>query len=164
MERAEHMRESNQTGKVVAISISKEKGTVKTNVPEANIKENFGLVGDAHAGSPVRQVSLLAMESIARFKTQKSDVNPGDFAENITTEGIDLDALQIGDKLNIGKEAVLEISQKGKTCHKGCNIMQQVGDCIMPREGVFARVIRGGKIKVGDMIKIATADSADKNG
>lgn len=126
-----------------AISISKEKGTKKENVKEAVLKEDYGIVGDAHAGSE-RQVSLLAEESI---KKMKLNVGPGDFAENITTSGIDLMGLDIGARLKIG-DAVLEITHKGKVCHARCNIYYQAGDCVMPKEGVFAKVVKGGRISV----------------
>lgn len=132
---------------IKAISISKSKGTKKENVQEAILREDYGIVGDAHAGSQ-RQVSLLAGESI---KKMKLNVGPGDFAENITTNGIDLMSLDIGSRLKIG-DAILEITQKGKECHTRCNIYYQAGDCVMPKEGVFAKVVKGGKIRVGEEI------------
>ena len=138
--------------KIKAISVSKEKGVKKSNVKNAELKEDFGIVGDAHAGTEKRQVSLLAEESIEKMKAKGLDVGPGDFAENITTWGIDLLNLKIGSKLTVGKDAVLEISQIGKTCHSRCNIYYQAGDCVMPTEGVFGRVVKGGIIKPGDEI------------
>ena len=120
-------------GKVKAISVSKEKGTKKENVPSAHLKEDFGIVEDAHAGTQRRQVSLLALESIDKMKAKGLSVGPGDFAENITTEGIDLLHLKVGTKLKIGKGVLLEISQIGKVCHTRCSIYYQAGDCVMPR-------------------------------
>jgi MOSC domain-containing protein YiiM len=140
---------------VIAVCESENKGTKKTPVAEVTVKENYGVVGDAHADSLThRQVSLLAIESIDKMRSKGFDLNPGDFAENITTRGIDLPSLPIGTKLIVGDETVLEITQIGKECHAACAIRRQVGDCIMPREGVFARVIRGGRIKAGDTISI----------
>lgn len=140
-------------GKIKAISISQDKGTKKTNIKKAILKEDFGIVGDAHAGS-IRQVSLLAKESIEKMRSKGLKVGPGDFAENITTQGIDLLILGMGTKLRIGKEVVLEVTQFGKVCHTRCHIYYQAGDCVMPREGIFAKVIKGGLIKGGDKIEI----------
>lgn len=139
---------------IKAISVSKEKRTKKTNVEQAELKEGFGIVGDAHAGAEKRQVSLLSTESIEKMKSKGLKVAPGDFAENITVEEMDLLSLEIGERLRLGSNAVLEISQKGKTCHAPCSIYYQAGDCIMPKEGIFARVIRGGSIKVGDKVEV----------
>ncbi|MHC4556669.1 MAG: MOSC domain-containing protein [Planctomycetota bacterium] len=141
-------------GRVKAISISKKRGTQKTNVPEAELKTNFGIVGDAHAADWHRQVSLLAAESIDKMIAMGANVQPGNFAENITTEGIELMELSVGSKLKIGEDAELEITQIGKKCHSQCAIFEQVGDCIMPRDGVFAKVNKGGLIKVGDIIEV----------
>lgn len=141
-------------GAIKAISISKERGTKKYNVPTAELKAGFGIAGDAHAGDWHRQVSLLGEESIEKMKAKGADVTEGDFAENITTEGIDLQSLAIGSKLRLGPEAEVEITQFGKECHGGCTIFQQVGDCIMPREGVFAKVTKPGQIKTGDSIEV----------
>jgi MOSC domain-containing protein YiiM len=143
-------------GRIKAISVSKEKGTRKANVPEAELQTDFGIVGDAHAGDWPRQVSLLADESINEMVAKGAKVSPGDFAENITTEGIDLQKLSVGSRLKVGEGAELQISQFGKECHSGCEIFKQVGDCIMPREGVFAKVTKGGSIKVGDVIEVIT--------
>ncbi|KXG77731.1 Molybdopterin adenylyltransferase [Fervidicola ferrireducens] len=140
-------------GRVVAVSISEKKGEKKQNVGKARLIENFGLEGDAHAGSWHRQVSLLAKESIEKMKKMGLAVGPGDFAENITTEGIDLARLPVGTRLEIG-DALLEVTQIGKECHSGCAIFKQVGQCIMPREGIFARVLRGGVVSEGDEIKV----------
>jgi MOSC domain-containing protein YiiM len=141
-------------GRIKAISISKERGTKKYNVPTARLKAGFGIEGDAHAGDWHRQVSLLGEESIEKMRAKGANVTEGDFAENITTEGIDLQTLKIGSKLRLGTEAEVEITQFGKQCHSGCFIFQQIGDCIMPREGVFAKVTKQGRIKPGDTIEI----------
>ena len=141
---------------IVAVCTSKEKGTAKTPVPTGEFRINCGLVGDAHAGpgNPVREVSLLARESIRKMNRAGFDFKPGDFAENLTTEGIDLVSLPIGTKLRVGKTVVLQVTQIGKKCHTGCAIFKQVGSCIMPKEGVFARVVRGGEIKPEDRISL----------
>lgn len=141
-------------GRINAISVSKEKGTQKVNVPEAELKTDFGIVGDAHAGSTHRQVSLLAVESIEEMVAKGAKVSPGNFAENITTEGIDLLLLEVGSKLKLGESTELEITQFGKQCHNRCEIFKQVGNCIMPREGIFAKVIKPGRINVGDAIEV----------
>ena len=141
-------------GRIKAISISKERGTQKINVPKAELQANFGIVGDAHAGNWDRQISLLSFESIDKMDTKGLDISPGDFAENITTEGIDLEILTIGSKLKLGVTAELEITKFGKTCHGRCQIYERIGDCIMPRQGVFARVTQGGSIQVGDNIEV----------
>ncbi|UCE50369.1 MAG: MOSC domain-containing protein [Phycisphaerales bacterium] len=141
-------------GRIKAISVSEEKGTQKANVPEAELKVDCGIVGDAHAGQWHRQVSLLAFESIEKMITMGADVSPGNFAENITTEGIDLLALSMGDRIRLGDSVELEVTQFGKECHSHCEIFQQVGDCIMPREGIFAKVIKPGLISVGDVIEV----------
>ncbi len=141
-------------GRIKAISISEKRGTQKTNVPEAELKTDFGIVGDAHAANWHRQVSLLAVESIDKMVAMGAKVSPGNFAENITNEGIELLKLSVGSKLKIGKVAGLEITQIGKECHRRCAIFEQVGDCVMPREGVFAKVAEGGVIKVGDIIEV----------
>ena len=141
--------------KVIAVSISEQKGTKKANVPEGVIKENYGLIGDAHAdGCTHRQVSLLAIESIEKMHKLGFAIDPGDFAENLTSEGIDLVSLPIGTQLSIGKEIVLAITQIGKECHTGCAIYRQIGKCIMPKEGIFAQVIHGGSVRTGDSIKV----------
>ncbi len=133
---------------IIAVCISSEKGERKTPVPEVKLGEEHGIVGDAHAGEWHRQVSLLATESIAKMRALGLDVDSGDFAENITTRGLDLVALPIGTRLAVG-EAILEITQIGKECHTRCAIFYQAGECVMPKEGVFARVLRGGTVSVG---------------
>ena len=145
-------------GKIRAISISKERGTRKHNVPSAELKVAFGIEGDAHAANWHRQISLLAEESIAKARAKGASVSEGDFAENITTEGIDLRSLATGSKLRLGAAAEVEITQFGKECHSRCAIFQQVGDCIMPREGVFAKVTKPGRIKAGDTIEVLDAN------
>ena len=147
---------------VLAVCTSEKKGTKKTPVAEVVIKKDFGVVGDAHADCAThRQVSLLAIESIDKMRNKGFDLNPGDFAENITTRGIVLASLPIGTLFNIGEEVVLEMTQIGKECHAACAIRQQVGDCIMPREGVFAKVIRGGRVKPGDTINVILKERSD---
>jgi MOSC domain-containing protein YiiM len=142
--------------RIIAVCKSEKKGTKKKDVGEGLLKADFGLVGDAHADCCThRQVSLLAVESIDKMRALGLDVNPGDFAENLTTEEIDLISLPVSTRISVGKQIVLEITQIGKECHTGCAIYRQVGKCIMPEEGVFARVIRGGPVRAGDQIKVA---------
>jgi len=143
-------------GRIKAISVSQERGIQKTNVPRAELKAGFGIIGDAHSGDWHRQVSLLGLDKMI---AKGAKVAPGNFAENITTEGIDLCALEIGSKLKLGTDVELEITQSGKKCHSHCEIFEQIGDCIMPREGIFARVVRAGTINVGDLIEVI----ADEN-
>ena len=139
--------------KVVAVCTSPKKGTRKQAIAEGQFKEEHGLVGDAHAGVlPKRQVSLLAVESIDKMRGRGLELNPGDFAENITIEGMNLHKLPIGARLTIGESVLLEVTQIGKECHTACAIRRQVGQCIMPEEGVFARVINGGKVRPGDEV------------
>lgn len=145
--------------KVNAISISDRKGVRKDNVESAKLVENFGIEGDAHGGGWHRQISLLAEESIDFMRDKGLDVVAGNFAENITTEGIDLLSLPIGTHITIG-ETELVISQIGKICHNRCAIYHQAGDCVMPREGIFAIVLKGGTIKVDDTITVLKTKSA----
>ena len=147
-------KQKTKTGKILAISISDKKGARKNNVDSATLKEDFGIVGDAHAGTKDRQVSLLAQESIEKMKAKGLKVKAGDFAENITTEGLDLLSLKIGDRLKINEEIILELSQIGKVCHTRCSIYYQAGDCVMPKEGIFVKVIKGGSVKAGDEILV----------
>ena len=141
--------------KVVAVCKSDKKGTAKQDVKEGLLKEDYGLVGDAHADCCThRQVSLLAMDSIDKMRGLGFDVNPGDFAENLTIEGIDLVSLPVGKRIFVGKEVTLEVTQIGKECHSGCAIYRQIGKCILPKEGVFAKVIRGGFVRAGDRVRI----------
>jgi MOSC domain-containing protein YiiM len=139
---------------IVAVCTSKTKGERKVNVGQGELRKSFGLVGDAHGGDWHRQVSLLAIESIGKMRAEGLDVGPGDFAENLTTSGIDLYVLPIGTRLRVGETAMLEITQIGKECHDRCAIYHQAGDCVMPREGVFAVVLEGGMVKTGDEIVI----------
>lgn len=141
------------SGSIVAVSVSKNKGERKTPAESVHLRENFGIIGDAHAGDWHRQVSLLAEESIEKMIALGLTVGPGDFAENLTTRGVDLVNLPIGTRLGIGP-VVLEISQIGKVCHTRCAIFYQAGDCVMPKEGVFATVVNGGLIKPDDEIQL----------
>jgi len=140
--------------KIVSIAVSKKKGTPKTPVEEAFLSIDHGLEGDAHAGPWHRQVSLLASESIEQANAQGLDVGFGDFAENIATVGVDWKTLPIGTRARLGEQVMIEITQIGKECHNRCAIYYKAGDCIMPREGVFARVLAEGRIKCGDPVKI----------
>ena len=141
--------------KVIAVCRSRKKGTTKDSIPEGLFKADYGLIDDAHADSQThRQVSLLATESINKMRNLGFTLKPGDFAENITTVGIDLVNLPIGTKVFIGGEVTLEITQIGKECHAACAIRHQIGQCIMPEEGVFAKVDKGGLVKPGDRIII----------
>ena len=141
-------------GRVKAISVSERKGVPKRKVAEALLEAEHGIVGDAHAGAGHRQVSLLAFESIERLQEKGLEISPGDFAENITTQGLPMEALQVGDVLRIGDEVRLEITQRGKACHSRCGVFERLGECIMPREGLFARVTRGGRIQVGNRVEV----------
>ncbi len=145
-------------GKVVAVCISEKKGTPKKNIGEGEVIEDFGLQGDAHADKWHRQVSLLALESIEEMRKKGLNVGPGDFAENITTKGIKLETLPIGTKLQIGN-VLLEVTQIGKVCPRPCAVFYRVGDCIMPKKGIFAKVIKGGRAKVGDEITVIEHNS-----
>jgi MOSC domain-containing protein YiiM len=147
--------------KIESIAISKKKGTRKTQVQESELIADHGLDGDAHAGPWHRQVSFLSSESIGKAKERGLDVTFGDFAENIATSGIDWQNLPIGSRLQVGEDAVVEITQIGKECHNKCAIYYMAGDCIMPREGIFGRVLKGGKIKCGDEISIQYQPSSD---
>lgn len=150
-------------GTVRSVNIAPKKGRSKQPVPEIEIRENWGVVGDAHAGMledethkgwAHRQVSILAWESICKAREAGLDVKEGDFAENITSEGIDLLALPMGTILQVGSEAQLELSQIGKVCHTKCAIYHLMGDCIFPREGIFFIVRQGGRVKAGDTITV----------
>jgi len=141
-------------GKIEAVCISKNKGERKTPMPMVTLLPDHGIEGDAHAGEWHRQVSLLALESIEKMQRLGLTVDAGDFAENITTKGIDLVSLPIGTRLVLG-EAVLEVTQIGKECHNRCAIFYQAGDCVMPKEGIFARVLQGSEIRPGDVVEVA---------
>ena len=141
--------------RVISVNISAKKGVRKKPVDEIVLNENYGIEGDAHASSEWhRQVSLLAMESIETMRKKGLDVHPGDFAENITTEGIDLVSLPVGTVMSIGAEVVGEVTQIGKECHNRCAIYYQAGDCVMPKEGIFIRVLKGGIVKAGDPVVV----------
>ena len=144
-------------GKLIAICTSEKKGTQKEPVETAMLKENHGLVGDAHAGNWHRQVSLLGLEKIEAFREKGADVDFGAFGENLIIEGFDFRNLPVGTRFAIG-DALLEMTQIGKECHSHCAIFHMVGDCIMPREGVFAKVLRGGRINVGDEVTEITPE------
>jgi MOSC domain-containing protein YiiM len=140
-------------GKIVAICMSEKKGTQKKEINEINLVENFGLEGDAHGGNWHRQVSLLSYESVEDFKKKGAEVDFGSFGENLIVQGIDFPSLAVGKRIT-GENFELEVTQIGKECHTRCSIYAKMGDCIMPKEGVFAKVIKGGKIKKNDTIKI----------
>lgn len=139
---------------IVSIAVSRKKGTPKTPVDEAFIVRDHGLEGDAHAGPWHRQVSLMAAESIDAARAGGLEVGFGDFAENIATTGVDWKTLPLGTRARLGAEVVIEITQIGKECHTRCAIFYKAGDCIMPREGVFARVIHEGTVRRGDPVEI----------
>lgn len=138
---------------VIALSLSERRGIKKHNVPSAKLIAGFGMEGDAHGGDWHRQISLLGIESIDMMRSRGAAVNPGDFAENITVKGATLYELPIGTKLTIG-EAVLEVTQIGKECHTNCEIFYQVGSCIMPTQGIFAKVLKSGAVQPGDKMII----------
>lgn len=146
--------------KIVSISFSKSKGTRKTPVDTAQLVKDHGLERDAHAGRWHRQVSFLAAESIEHARNNGLDVSFGDFAENVATEGVDWLRVPVGTRLQVGESAIVEVTQIGKTCHRKCAIYYQAGDCIMPREGVFAQVLEGGTIRVGDELEFVSIPSA----
>ena len=167
--------------KVVSVNLSETKGVAKKPVPEVELVVDLGVKGDAHAGPGDRQVSLLAIESVQRQKrifqerldkpgrakrcpkahSSLADLQPGSFAENITTQGLDIARLPVGTRLRVGEEVILEISRIGKECHIGCAIFKQWGDCVMPREGVFARVIQAGAVRPGDKIGVDESSHSD---
>ena len=145
-------------GTIVAVCTSEKKGIRKRNVGEAELRVDWGVVGDAHADDWHRQVSLLALESIEKMRGLGLNVGPGSFAENLTTQGVNLLSLPLDSQVRVGNEIVLEITQHGKVCHDRCAIYHQVGGCVMPREGIFAKVIKGGQVKAGDTIKTMEAN------
>lgn len=144
-------------GKLLAICISEKKGTQKREVPSAILREEHGIVGDAHAGKWHRQVSLLSFEKIEDFRKRGAKIDFGAFGENLVVEGYDLKSVPVGSRFRIG-DCLLELSQIGKACHSHCEIYRQMGDCIMPREGVFTEVLRGGEIRPGDSVELIPAD------
>ncbi|MGQ9470162.1 MAG: MOSC domain-containing protein [Candidatus Aminicenantales bacterium] len=146
--------EKSLQGQIISVNLSPKKGLKKVPCPAGTVIDNHGLAGDGHAGETHRQISLLAWESIEKMQRSGLRVGPGDFAENITTFGLELHRLPLGTILEIGNEVVLEITQIGKVCHSPCAIFRQVGRCVMPEEGIFTRVLKGGKIKKGDKIHV----------
>ncbi len=147
---------STLTGEVIAVCTSAKKGTRKRDVHQATLLPEHGVEGDAHAGDWHRQVSLLAEESIAKMRAVGLKVGPGSFAENLTTRGLDLPSLPVGSRIRIG-ETEMEVTQIGKVCHTKCAIYYLAGDCVFPREGIFARVLRGGPVKAGDAIEVTVS-------
>jgi MOSC domain-containing protein YiiM len=152
----------NRRGVVLSVNTSPKKGTRKKNVGTSCLVRGQGLKDDAHAAPGNRQVSLLAMESIEKMVRLGLKVGPGDFAENITTQGLDLLKLPLGTRFRIGENNLLEVTQIGKVCHTRCAIYYQAGDCVMPKEGIFAKVVEAGEIKVGDEIHVLGGDSDDQ--
>ncbi len=147
-------------GKIMAVCISEKRGTQKKNIEKVRLIENFGLEGDAHGGNWHRQVSLLSYEKVRAFEEKGISVEDGAFGENLLVEGFDFKTLPVGTRFRCG-EALLEMTQIGKECHSHCEIYQAVGDCIMPREGVFARVLHGGEIQIGDEMEIVPSSDSD---
>lgn len=141
-------------GEVYSVSLSPEKGTRKQPVSSVGLRPGWGVVDDAHAGPGSRQVSLLALEDIEKVKKFYPDIKPGDFAENITTRGVELGGVSAGDLVRIGERVCLEVTQIGKDCHAGCEIQRLVGRCIMPAKGVFARVVQGGNVQKNDPVTV----------
>ncbi|MBA7616041.1 MAG: MOSC domain-containing protein [Calditrichaeota bacterium] len=139
-------------GRVVAVCIGRRRGTVKKAVKSAKFEPDYGIVGDAHAGKGHRQVSMLAKESIDGMRATIPKLASGAFAENIVTSGVDYASIAVGDRIILGNDVILEVSQIGKECHTACAIRSLAGDCIMPREGLFCRVFRGGRLKPGDAV------------
>jgi MOSC domain-containing protein YiiM len=140
------------SGTIIAVCTSKKKGTPKGDVGSGFLEEGFGLEGDAHGGDWHRQISLLSIEQIGTMKDKGLDVKPGSFAENLTTQDFDLGKVTVGTRLKVGESALLEVTQIGKECHTRCAIYNKIGECIMPEQGVFAKVIKGGLVKSGDPI------------
>lgn len=147
-------------GKIMAVCISEKRGTQKKNIEKVRLIENFGLEGDAHGGNWHRQVSLVSYEKVRAFEEKGISVEDGAFGENLLVEGFDFKTLPIGTRFRCG-EVLLEMTQIGKECHSHCEIYQAVGDCIMPREGVFARVLHGGMIQIGDVMEIVPSSDSD---
>ena len=147
-------------GKIMAVCISEKRGTQKKSIEKVRLIENFGLEGDAHGGNWHRQVSLLSYEKVRAFEEKGISVEDGAFGENLLVEGFDFKILPVGTRFRCG-EVLLEMTQIGKECHSHCEIYQAVGDCIMPREGVFARVLHGGMIQIGDEMEIVPSSDSD---
>ena len=153
-----------QRGRIHAVSVSDRKGEPKHNVDQARLLADHGLEGDAHAEGGIRQVSLLAQESIDKMVAAGAKVKAGDFAENLTVEGLDVMHLPVGTRLRAGEAVELEVTQIGKTCHKGCAIRELVGDCVMPKEGIFARVLKEGVVQPGDGIEVVYVPGGHPDG
>ena len=141
---------------VVAVCVSAERGVAKRPVHAARVVRDHGIEGDGHAGPWHRQVSLLSIESVRKMQAAGAKVSPGDFGENLTVEGLNLPSLPVGTRLKVGDEVLLEVTQIGKECHDRCAIYRQVGDCVMPREGIFARVLAGGVVRPGAPIAVVS--------
>ena len=150
-------------GKIVAICISKKKGVQKKDVKQCRLIENYGLEGDAHAGSWHRQISLLSIEGRLVMENKGIKLDAGDFGENVLTEGVDFANIMVGNEIRLGRDALVRVTQIGKECHDRCNIYYQVGDCIMPREGIFAEVLKGGEIKIDDDIEFINDKGGSSN-
>ncbi|BCR04512.1 MOSC domain-containing protein [Desulfuromonas versatilis] len=153
-----------EKGTIIAVCTSPGKGERKKDVGQGTLVENFGLEGDGHGGDWHRQVSLLATESIDKMRAAGLDVGPGDFAENLTTRGINLCGLKVGTRVRVGSSALLEISQIGKICHERCAIYYQAGDCVMPKEGIFAKVLKGGPVAHGDSLEVVEVPACAEPG
>jgi len=143
-----------QRSVVISVNVSDRTGEKKHNIDRCALRPGHGLENDAHARDWHRQVSLLAVESIDKMRSTGLDVRPGDFGENLTTRGVELVTLPVGTRLKVGDEVLLEVTQIGKECEKPCAIYYQVGDCVMPREGIFAKVLEGGSVEVGDAVTV----------
>lgn len=146
----------SEKGKVVAVCVSSRKAVSKRPVDAGRLIADFGLEGDAHAGTPRRQVSLLCVSSIEKVHQVCADLGPGDFAENMTVDGYESGDFRVGALMRLERGPVLEVTQIGKQCHAGCAILELLGECIMPREGIFARVVSGGEVRAGDWLEITT--------
>ncbi len=146
-----------ESGRIISINISRRKGTKKWNISEALYIEDYGLQGDVHAGNGIRQVSLLSVTSIEKMRAKGLVLRAGNFAENLTIDGLNLLNFSVGARFKVS-DVILELSQIGKECHRKCAIYYQAGDCVMPKEGIFAKVIKGGRIKVGDKIEAIKDD------
>ncbi len=142
--------------RIVSVNISERKGTRKVSRPMVVLETNHGVAGDSHADGSHRQLSLLAMEDIDYMRSLGAIVKPGDFAENITTEGVELSSYPVGTRFAIGSDILLELTQIGKECHSGCEIRQQVGTCIMPKKGIFCRILKGGEVRPGDGFRVVS--------
>jgi len=147
-------KSASKTGRVAEVCLSERKGVSKKPVGRGRLVEEVGLEGDAHAGTLGRQVSLLCVSSMRKLRTRDFEPAPGDFAENLTIEGVESGDFEVGAVIRLGRGPVLEVTQIGKQCHAGCAIRDLVGDCVMPREGIFARVVRGGEVAAGDTLEV----------